>query len=445
MKRIFLFTFILFISFFETHSQVVPGKQVYSLRECLDIASKSSPDIKLAYSQVGLATADLTSAFGDFLPSLRLNGGYTRQLNNESGQSVNVQGSTVLLNSYNMSALASINIFNGFQREKNYSRAQDALNATFHNIKYIQQKVSINIYRLFVETSRNSQIVKLRKDNLELGKKNLEKIKAQFEAGTIPITNVYSQEADLGDRELQVVKAENDLNISKSNLLTAMGMQPDYSVEFQESSLPLEISSLEIKKFLAETGSFDSNVQQALNTREDYQASNLQISAARTSLSMSNANYYPSLGASGGWSWSNSDLSDFSKLGRSYIGLNLSVPIFENFKTNYQVESARLQLQQAEIQQYQLEQSIRGALKTAYLNLEAAEKQIEISNRSLLAAEKNFEAVQESMKVGKVSNSDYFLSNNMLINSQINKITAVYNYYQAQKEVLFSIGKLTNL
>ena len=448
MKKLVLLIFMMTAGF-SAYSQPVTGKQTYSLRECLDIALKNNPEIKLAYSQVGLASADLTSAFGDFLPSIRANSGYTRQLNADGGQTMNIQGQTfnvgkVEPNSYNMSVGASLNIFNGFQRERNYSRAQDVLNSTYLNIKYIQQKVLLSVYRLYVETVRNSQLVKIRKDNFELGLKNQEKIKAKYEAGAFPLTNVIAGEADLSERELALVQAENTVSISKSNLLTSMGLFPDITVEFQESSLPSDITIEEMKKFRNESGGFESNVQEALNKRDDYQATKLQISAAKTSIAMANASYYPTLGASGGWSWANSDLTDFSKLGRSYIGLSLSIPIFENFKVNYQVESSKLQLIQAELQQFQLEQSIRGALKNAFINLEAAEKQLELSVKSISAAQRNFDFIQEGMKVGSVSNSDYYIGNNLFLNAQINRISAIYNYYQAQKELLFAVGKLSS-
>lgn len=445
--RYLLFLFICALSFGSLTAQPVTGKQTYSLRECLDLAGKNNPDIKIANSQVSVSSADVASAFGDFLPSLRFNAGYSRQLNSESSGTMNIGNITIAIpksdpNSYNMNASASLYIFNGFQRENNYSRAQNSLSASFLNSKYTRQKVNYLVYKQYIDIVRNMQVVKTMKDNFELGQKNLEKIKAQFEAGSIPVTDVYSQEADLGNKEMDIVKSENELNVAKTVLLSTMGLEPDMAVDFQETSIPSELKDYDIELFGKQVGSFESAVNESLKNRDDYQAIKYQILASRNNLTASGSSYYPSLSVSGGWSWSNSELNKFVELGRSFVGLNLSVPIFENFKTNYQIETAKLQVLQNEVQLYQLEQSIRTAMKTAFLTLESCKKQMEISERSYKSAEKNFEAVNEKLKVGSVNSSDYFLANNLFINAQINKITAVYAYIQAQKDVLYAMGKL---
>jgi len=341
-----------------------------------------------------------------------------------------------------MGAYANYLIFNGFSRGANYSRAQETYNASYSISIYTTQKVKLDVYRQFIDVVKKSQILKTRQENISLGKKELERIQAQFDAGVIPIALVYAQEAELGNKEYELTISENDLNVSKVKLLNTIGLNTDNNAEFLESSIKTDLTDDDVKIFRNEVGSVNSSISQSFQSRQDYLSIKSEISASESNLTISKSGYYPTLAASGGWSWANSSLDKFSEYGRSSIGLSLSVPIFDNFNTSYRTETSFMQLKQKEIEKYQLEQSIRTAVQTCYMNLDAAEKLLDISKRALRSAEQNFESFKERFRVGSSNITDYLTANNQLITAQINRINSIYNYLQAQKEVLFSIGKL---
>jgi outer membrane protein len=307
---------------------------------------------------------------------------------------------------------------------------------------FIRERVEMDINRSYVQTILNKQILKIRKENFELGKVELDRVKARYEAGLTSVNFVYSQEADLGNRELDIVKAENDLKIARTGLLILMGLNPETEAYFSTESLPNNIDTMEIAEFARQIGTFENAVKIAIENRKDVHARHKQIEAAKKQITISQSTYWPTLTANGGWSWSNYYVEDFSKLGFSSIGLNLSIPVFENFRTNLNIENAKLQLFTKETELHNIEQSIRQNLRTAILNLKAAEKQLEITNRSLVYAQKNYEFSKERYRVGSSNVSDFFIANNLLVTTQINRINAIYSYFVAKKEVLFTLGLL---
>ena len=423
------------------------GKDIYTLNECINIAIENNPEILKSNSNLESSGADITSAFGNFLPSVDFNMGYSRQLNVEGGRTVNVGGQIIPVpapnpNSYQMSAGANYVIFDGFRRGANYNRAQNNFDALYASSEHTKSNVINEIYTKYVEVIKNKQILKIRKENLELGKKQLEQIQAQFDAGTIHIGAVYSQEADLGQREFEMVNAENNLDRSKAELMTAMGMNPDFSIDFAMESLPQKITENEVDSFRKNVGSFEAAVQKALSSRKDLIAIDKSIEARESSLTIAESGYYPSVSAYGGWSWTNSELNQFDELGRSYIGLNLRVPVFDNFNTNYQIQNAQAQLQNAQIDKSHTESLIISYVKLAFLTLESTEKILDITERSYKAAEINYQSYKERFDVGKSNITDLLNANNMLVEAQINRVTAVYDYFGAQKNVLFAIGQL---
>lgn len=430
-----------------SNSQANRGSNIFKVTDCIEYALKYNPDILSADSRYKSAGAEITAAFGEFLPSIDLSMGYTRQLNTEGGKTVNVGGQIIPLpttdpNSYRISAGASYVIFNGFSRESNYNKTKDNLNSIYLNNQHLRRSVILNVYRQFTEVLRAKQIISLRKENLDLAKKDYLKIKAQYDAGILPITNIYTQETEISNRELELLKAENDYKLASANLMALMGLNPDAEAEFSDDGYPKSIKDHNIDNFRKEISSIEAATNRAIKNRLDVQAAEYSISSAQLQMNVANSQYYPILSAIGGWSWTNNDLTKFSELGRSYIGLNLQVPIFDNFRTNNQVQAAKANMEQKEIEKSVIIQNIRKEVKTAFLNLEAAEKQIEISERALISAEKSFESAEERFRVGTISITDYYYANNMFVNAKINRITAFYNYFNAQKEVLYSIGSL---
>lgn len=454
MKRIILFIQIFFIIlFYGINGQELDevrsnrGSNIFKVSDCIEYALKFNPDIMSADSRYRSAGAEITAAFGEFLPSIDLSMGYTRQLNAEGGKTVNVGGQIIPLpstdpNSYRINAGASYVIFNGFSRESNYNRTKDNLNNIYFNNQHLRRSVILNIYRQFTEVLRTRQIISLRQENLELAKRDYQKIKAQYDAGILPITNIFTQETEIANRELEMLKAENDYKIASANLLALMGLNPNTEADFSDEGYPKTIKDHNIDNFRKEIASIDAATNRAIRNRLDIQAADYSISSAQLQMNVASSQYYPILSAMGGWSWTNNDLTKFSELGRSYIGLNLQVPIFDNFRINNQVQAAKALLEQKEIEKTIIIQNIRKEVKTAYLNLEAAEKQIEIADKALKSAEKTFESAEERFRVGAISITDYYYANNMFVNAKINRITAFYNYFNAQKEVLYSTGNL---
>jgi outer membrane protein len=444
MRKFVILIFILSISSVIAQQG---ARKTYSLRECLDIATKQNFDVILSEAQVATSGADITQAFGSYLPSIDFNMGYQRILNPDGQRSVNVGGVIIETpgtnpNSFFMNTSAGINLFDGFSREANYSRAQNQLSSNQLSLDQTIQNVRYNIHKQYIEVVRNSQLVKIRRENFNQGKKELERIQAQYEAGFIPVNVVLSQEAELGNREIEIINAENVLNISKTNLLAIMGLNPDFEVEFLESSIPNSVLLEDIDSFRRRTGSIQAAIKNAMENRSDFKASELNLEASKSQITVATAGYMPMISANGGWRWNHSEFSNFSDYGRAFAGVNLSLPVFDNFRTNLQIQNAQLQVNQAEIQKQRVEQNIKQTVQNALLNLDAAEKQIEISQRALKASERNFEVTSERFRQGNANITDYTLANTQYITSQINRITAVYSYIAAQRDVEHATGIL---
>lgn len=428
----------------QTQSNV--SAKAYTLQDCIKLAKDNNPDYQVLKQRISLSKSALRSADGSYYPSLDFSASFNRQLLNNGAKTMNIMGQVIEVpgsepNSFYTGLGINYSIFDGFNRSNNHKVAELNVKSSDLNLKAFENQLINNINRAFIEVIKKQEEIKIQNENLTLGQAQLEEIKAKFEAGAIHIGMVSSQESDLANREFAIVQAENDLNNSKLNLLNLLGLPLNTEIALSDSGLELSTTSDEMKAILAEYSNIDKLYEQAIANRYDLQVYTNSIEAAKLSIDAANSGYYPKLAVSAGWNWSNSKFEQFKELSRAYVGASLSIPIFDQFRTNYQVENAKFNLYQNEAELFKLKQSVNNALLVSVKNLSLAYKQLEIGDRALSAAENNYNIAKERFNTGASSISDYIIANNAFIVAKINRNSAFYNFYLAQKEIEYQISK----
>jgi len=434
-----------FIAFILSNSLLFSQKasigDALSLEECLKIANKKNFDIAITNYQMKSAGAEVTRAFGSYLPSVNFNSNYTR--NETARPFYDKDGKlTVSKDSYTMNAGASLNIFDGFKREYQYSSAANNFDAAVLTKEQTIADVNLNVYKLYIAVVFNYQSIKIQQENLDQGKVELDRIESLYKAGSIAIGDIYAQESDLGTREINLINSIRDLAVSKSNLLNYIGLSPTLNVEFLESSLPIEISDTDIEKFNTEISLFRNQLDKALEYRADFEASKLSIESAENSISFAKAGYYPTISASAGWSFYNYTIENIGDNSGSNFRVSMNLPVFQNFTVNSNVQSSKLSHLQSQVNHERLKQNILTSINTLFLNLDSYQKQIAISKKSLQSAEQNYASAKSRFENGTASITDVIQANTLLLTSKIDKINSTYSYIQTQKEILHGVGKL---
>jgi len=428
-----LTTIIIFLSFniSESFSQ---QKKMLNLNECLEIAEENNFDIQLTMPSIEASDANVTNAMGSYLPNISMNSSYSKR-------SFGTDSPLYFDGIYSLGANASINIFDSFRREASYNQAQSNYESTVSRANQTKSDVALAVYSRYIEVIKNYKIVNVRKANIESGERDLERIIAMNEAGSVSIGAVYGSEADLGNRRLELVNAENALEISKSFLLSVMGLEPGDPFEFDQNSLPINLTKESIEKYRNQTGSLSKLYAKSIQRRADYHASDFDIQSRKSGITGAIAQYFPRLSASTGWGGTSTELSKVTEATSFNFGVNLSIPIFTNFSVNNAIESAMLAEEQARITQLKLSNQIKTTLQNALLNLKAAEETFLISSTTLRSAKLNDDSAKERFRVGAANITELSQTNAQLISAQISQINAAHNYYKAQKEIEHGIGE----
>ncbi|MEN9281140.1 MAG: hypothetical protein RL594_75 [Bacteroidota bacterium] len=415
-----------------------------TLEECIAIGLERSIDVRRSQATANEASSRLTAAFGAYLPSIDLNANYNRQLTNLRTQFSIVNGVPIvgqpLPNTYGLNSQANLTLFNGFQREADFDAAKANMSAAAGDIRFSRMATRFTITRQYIELLRRIQVLNARRESRALAVATLERVRALFDAGAGRVQDVSSQQTELGNIDVALVQAENDVIAARAQLLTAMNMDAMQEIDIDDQSIRQDVSSAQVQGFRDRFGSESEQADRALTRRADLLAAQDRSRAAAEGITGARSGYYPTITATSGYAWRNFTIADFDRQGQVFAGLFIQVPIFDRFVTQARIAQAELNHTQNELEAERVRNQIRSDLRNAFAQLELAERSLEISGRAVEFATTNANAARERFAAGAATLIELQNSNNQLITAQINRVTAVYAYHSAVASVEFATG-----
>jgi len=113
---------------------------------------------------------------------------------------------------------------------------------------------------------------------------------------------------------------------------------------------------------------------------------------------------------------------------REYVGLNLSIPIFNRFETSSRVKIARLNIDQQALQLESAKKVLQKEIQQSYYNAVAAQQKFEASKKSIAASEEAFRYAEERYTAGRGTNLEFNDAKTRLIRAQSDLLQAKYDY-----------------
>ncbi len=183
-------------------------------------------------------------------------------------------------------------------------------------------------------------------------------------------------------------------------------------------------------------------VNQALSNRPDYKSAQLNLESAQSGITIARSGHLPTLSASGGYNLSANDFSQLSGNWRYGVSLNLSVPIFSGFRVSNAVQAAEVAEMNSQLTLNDLERTIKQNIQQTYLNLQAAEKSLEVNKTNIEAASENQKIQEEKYALGSSTLLDVLTAVSSYTTARSNYISAQFSYIQLSEQLKFYLGEL---
>jgi outer membrane protein len=459
MKKIMFF-------FFLVCAIQLNAQQVWSLSACIEHAEANNLDIQRGKNNMLLAEINEDQSKLAFLPTLNLNGGYYWNFGLTIDPITNTRqpGSRQTLGS---TASSNWTLFNGGRNLYQLQQARMNAMAAMYQQMELANNVYLNIASSYLQILVNQQLLEVADGQLKASAQSLKRTEILFENGAISKDNYLQSLAQVRTDEGNKISAENALLLSKLMLyqmlqldtpfeefdilvpevdLTAAAMAGYQRDELLESAVEKQPS---VQMATSNVSSANYGVKLAQSARVPSVAFSAQLNSNYVQGLPYFTEYYtlttytlvenpltgsidqvpqeinvPNPNSQTAYTVANQLLDNRNQ----FLGVGVQIPLFNGGQTHSAVQRAKIQLDNALIDQAQAELNVRQTIERAYLDATGALAIYEASQTSAEASAEALENAQVNFETGTISAFDYSLSKNQFLAAKSREIQSKFDY-----------------
>ncbi|MFI5236704.1 MAG: TolC family protein [Ignavibacteriales bacterium] len=443
MRSLFI---ILFLISFST--QLYPQEKL-TLDEAIGIALHQNSTYLKSTSQIEGYESSVQAAYGNFLPTLGLGASWDWSRSDVEGiGTIIINGvpipripTTSTSRSYRGYIYSDWTLFDGLANFSALSMSQNDLESAEFTLERVKQDIVFQTMSFYYEIMYNQRLLQVKQDNLKWNEKNLETIKERNRLGAATLADVYQQEVAKGNAELELIRTENDLQTAEKDLLFYLGIDVLQELEFSDSLSSAEREIIE-SNLSQSYQDISELVDKALNERLDYKSATLSFKSSKDNVNIAQGGHWPSLTASGSYSLYTDNLSNMDQSKTFGVGLSLNFPLFLGWSVSNRVQLAEVQSKISEIELNDLERDIKRQIKTNFLNLQAAQKGLVVSEKNISAARENLKIEEEKYSLGSGKLLDVLIVNSRYTTALTDLLNAQFAYIVLSQQLRYYLGVL---
>lgn len=397
-----------------------------TLEDCIKFALGNNPKIRAAIEEISASDARIKQAWSSYFPNLGWSSSGSKTKNLLFSDAIGAQDSTYTL--YYLGQISVSQMIYDFGVTQNqvtikklaYKTAQETLTSVVNDV-IMQTKDAYYALLLAYDDK------KVKEDNVNKFELFYNQAKAYYEIGTNPKVDVTIAEVNLSNAKLQLIQADNQVDVAMANLNNVMGLP--YMTKFNVQ---------ERLKYAACDITLEEAMSIADESRPDLKVAKLQVEQARQQLKLMKKQYLPKITAQGSYAIGGSQPT--KSYGYAFGGY-LDFPTVNGMLINQQIKEAKANYSKQMANATSTENDIRLEIQKAYLSLIEKKNQIPVAFLGMKQAKENYDISFGRYKVGEASPTELKDAQVSYLNSQISYYQALYQFNSAKAGLEKAIGK----
>jgi len=436
--------------FFSVFSQAQSKK--WTLEECVNYAIENNISIKQSELDTKSAAIEKSTAIGNFLPTLNINGSHSWNIGlNQNITTGLLQNQTTQFTSAGLSS--NVDIYSGMQNQNRLRRANLTLLASKYQLSKMKDDISLNIANAFLQILFNKENLKVQIEQLSNNEKQLQRSQELVNAGAVPRGDLLDIKATVASNSQAIVRAENTLLISKLSLAQLLQIENFKDFDIVEVNYPVTESATLLQTPAA-------IYAKAKDERVELKIAKTNLEIAERDVKIAKGAYQPSvqgfysLSTRAGYtdrvvfdpSGNPSLEPPFSVLrqfdinkGHSF-GFQLNIPVLNGLATKNNVARSKIALDRSKIALNQQELDLERNIYTAFTDAKGAMKSYEAAITTLEARQEAYNYAKEKFAVGMFNAFDLNQSQSLFVNAQSEVVRTKYDYIFRVKVIEYYFG-----
>lgn len=419
-----------------------------SLKDCMEYAVENAAQVQVQRTKVGDARLDRRDAIlTAFTPSIEASTyGYYRWGRSIDPETNTYVTTTSLNNGWSVSA--GITLFDGFSALNNIKIAKTSLSMGLTRERQEEDKVCLATMEAYFNVLYYTELVGILAEQVENAQSALMLASRQEELGVKGHADVVQMEADLADREYELVSARNSLADAKITLEDVMLWPVG-----EELVIDTSLDSLD-----ATTSGASGNVivediiLKARASMPSVIVAKGALDNAKYALRTAKWQFLPALGLYGGWSTSYYTYpgqagytptpywNQFTNNGGEYLQLSLSIPIYDRLSKFTKLSKRRNEYRRAAIEYDKSLRDVESEVRRAVSDCDGAESALLQAERRADAQEEAYRLNSRKFEQGLISSIEYNTASSNYLKAKAERLNALLKWQLKRRVVSYYNG-----
>ena len=433
---------VVFFSIVSIMQFSVFAQELITPEKAVMLALENNYGIKLANTNVEIATNNTSILNSGYLPTITGNAGGTFNIDNTEAEFADGRPPAVLKNAESSRYNASVNLnyvlFDGLGRAYNYNQLKETQQLTELQVRETIENTILQLFTVYYNVAELIENTDAIAETLAISKDRLTRSEYQFQYGQ--------------NTKLAVLNAQVDINNDSINLMNSKQQLQNY-----KRDLNLVLGNALINEFNIETTIEFKNLYDKNQLYEKAMANNVRLLQVNKNIDINSLGvkfqksaYLPTVGLTGsyGWNKNNNNAASFvagSKNVGLYGGLNLSWNLFDGGSTITRVKNAKINLEANAIEKEQLEATMLHDFNNAWDDFQNKLKIYKLQEENIKTSQNNFDRTEEKFKLGQVNSIEFRQAQLNLLNTELSRNRARYLAKLAELEMLQICGEILNV
>jgi outer membrane protein len=290
-------------------------------------------------------------------------------------------------------------------------------------VEEAETEMALQIRTAYLQAVLAREFVAISREAFDLASAQLEQVELFRQQGTASEFDVLRARVERDNLEPAIVEAVNARRLAELNLKRLINIPADQPIALA-TDLDAQIADVD-----------RTALQAALDGRAALRSLDAVVAAREDAVRIARADRLPSLGAAATFAYQAfpNQVTPFDTDWRRdwSVGVQLSIPVFDGFRTSGRVRQARAELEQTRLLREQVRQGIELELEAALGEFDDARAQIEARSATVAQARRTLELAELRFRSGLATQLDISSARLLLEQARVNEAQALYSYMNA--------------
>lgn len=441
--------------------QVTSAQEIekITLEQAINLTLQNNLQIKQAQFQAAITDENLKQSKFELYPNLNSSFSANRRIglffDQTTGSLVNQSTNTA-----NGNLSSNVTLFNGFNLQNRILQNKALLMSNQSNVEKVKNDLSLSVVNTYLQILNNQDLIKASEQQLSLSKQQFDIANKNFKVGNNTQADLAQAQAQVANNELSLTNAENAYELAMLDLKQLMEMNP-------ERKIVLQIPLIENLERIENKYSGYEVYNKAVLNYPDIKAAEFNTQAFKYEVKAAKGSLYPTLSFGGqvfdsyssnaidrifdlntGQLISSKKVSFGEQLNRNFgqfLGFNLSIPIFNNYRSRSNYNIAKIRFENAKASEQLTKNNLNKIINQAVQDFKSSIKSYSATESAYNSSKEAFNAIKQRYEVGLVSVIELNTSQTNFNKSEFDFIQAKYNVIFRQKVIDFYLGNSLTL